>query len=48
MDFDFVAKSVTARYRAAPDVCSLPFIHNLLSHAMCQFLEVPLSPGEAG
>ena len=42
MDSNFVAKSVTARYGAAPDVCSLPFIHNLLSRAMCQFLEVPL------
>jgi hypothetical protein len=41
MDSTFVANPVTARNGAAPGVCSLLSLHNLLSRAICQFLEVP-------
>jgi hypothetical protein len=41
MDSAIVANPVTARNGAAPGVCSLPALHNLLSRAICQFLEVP-------
>ena len=42
MDSAIVANPVTARNGAAPGVCSLSALHNLLSRAICQFLEVPL------
>ena len=53
MDSDRVANPVTARYGAAPGVCSscppvalgrrgMSALHNLLSRAICQFLEVAL------
>ncbi len=41
MDSDRVANPVTAHNGAAPGVCSLSALHNLLSRAICQFLEVP-------
>ncbi|MFA6291802.1 MAG: hypothetical protein WC637_08480 [Victivallales bacterium] len=52
MDSAIVANPVTARYGAAPGVCSscppklsgegeMSALHNLLSRAICQFLEVP-------
>ncbi len=43
MDSGFIVKTVTARFRAAPVHRSLPFIHNLLLRAICQFLEVPFN-----
>ncbi|MFA6293896.1 MAG: hypothetical protein WC637_19060, partial [Victivallales bacterium] len=43
MDSVIVANPVTARNGAAPGVCSLPALHNLLSRAICQFLELPLN-----
>jgi len=43
MDSGRVANPLTARNGAAPGVCSLPALHNLLSRALCQFLEVPLN-----
>ncbi len=54
IDSVIVANPVTARNGAAPGVCSscplvalgrrgMPALHNLLSRAICQFLEVPFS-----
>jgi hypothetical protein len=43
MDSAVVANPVTARNGAAPGVRSLSALHNLLSRAICQFLEVPFN-----